>query len=154
MTTLAAGDACPDFELENQAGEIVKRSDFAGKKILIYFYPKASTPGCTTQSCAVRDAKDELAELNVERIGISPDAPAKQQRFDEKNELGFTLLCDTEKTVAEAFGVWGEKKMYGKTYMGIIRSSFLVDENGTIIEAWYKVKPNETVSKAIDALKS
>lgn len=150
---LKKGDNCPDFCLSDQNGVNRSLSDYKGKSLLIYFYPKALTPGCTTQSCAVSEAKEDFTNLGYERLGVSPDEEKKQKKFEEKYNLNFPLLCDTEKEMAKAFGVWGEKKMYGKTYMGIIRSSFLIDEAGLIKEAWYKVKPGDTVPKALAAIK-
>ena len=150
--TLKPGQPAPGFSLSDQDGKIVKLSGFRGRKVLLYFYPAADTPGCTTQSCAVRDARQDLKKLNVDVLGLSPDTPEKQKKFDVKFTLGFPLLADTDHGVAEAYGVWGEKTNYGKTYMGIIRSSFLIDENGTVQRAWYKVKPDETVPKAREAL--
>ena len=152
MSTLQAGDKAPLFELKDQAGEVVKLADLAGQYVLIYFYPKADTPGCTIQSCSVRDASQDLAAQDIVALGISPDNPEAQAKFDTKFDLGFQLLADEEHTAAEAYGVWGEKSMYGKKYMGIIRSSFLVGKDGTIIDAWYKVKPDQTVPKALEAL--
>ena len=122
MATLAAGSRAPAFTLTDQHGKKVKLSDFKGKPVVVYFYPKADTPGCTTQSCAVRDAEPDLKKLKAVVLGISPDTPEKQLKFDEKYGLGFTLLADTEHTVAEKYGVWGEKVNYGRKYMGIIRS--------------------------------
>ncbi len=127
-------------------------SNFAGRKLLVYFYPAADTPGCTTQSCAVRDARQDLSSLGVDVVGISPDVPEDQMKFDQKFGLGFPLLADTDHSVADAYGVWGEKMNYGKTYMGIIRSSFLIDEDGRIEQAWYKVSPKDTVPNAQKAL--
>ena len=150
--TLKAGQPAPDFALSDQDGKIVKLSGFRGRKVLLYFYPAADTPGCTTQSCAVRDARQDMKKLNVDVLGLSPDTTEKQKKFDVKFTLGFPLLADTDHGVAEAYGVWGEKTNYGKTYMGIIRSSFLIDENGKVQRAWYKVKPDETVPKAREAL--
>lgn len=149
---LGPGDKAPAFTLADQNGKKVKLSDYKGRKVLVYWYPKASTPGCTTQSCAVRDAREDFAKLGVDVIGISPDAPGANKKFDEKHGLGFPLLSDEGHQVAEAWGVWGEKKMYGKSYMGIVRSSFLVDEKGRIVEAWYKVSPKNTVPFAEKAL--
>jgi len=145
---LKPGDPAPSFSLLDQAAKTVSLSDFAGRKLLVYFYPEADTPGCTTQSCAVRDAREDLASLGVDVVGISPDEPEKQARFDQKFGLGFPLLADTDHAIADAFDVWGEKTNYGKTYMGIIRSSFLIDEEGHIEQAWYKVSPKDTVPKA------
>ncbi len=148
MASLKTGDTAPRFELLDQNNNRVSLSDYSGRKLLIYFYPKADTPGCTTQSCSVRDAIEDLSGLNMAAIGISPDTPEKQLKFDEKFTLGFPLLSDPDHEVAEAYGVWGEKKNFGKTYMGIIRSSFLVDEAGKIAQVAYKVKPGDTVPKA------
>jgi len=152
MPKLAKGDAAPNFELKDQMGKAVKLSEYRGRKVLLYFYPKAATPGCTVQSCSVRDARDDMAERGVSVIGISPDQPEKQASFDNKHSLRFPLLSDPDHKVAEAFGVWEEKNMAGRKYMGIIRSSFLIDENGKILEAWYKVSPKDTVPKAMKAL--
>jgi peroxiredoxin Q/BCP len=149
---LTPGQKAPDFKLEDQNGRTVRLADLRGRRVLLYFYPKADTPGCTTQSCAVRDARQDMKKLNVDVLGLSPDTPEDQKKFDVKFTLGFPLLADTDHAVAEAYGVWGEKTSYGKTSMGIIRSSFLVDENGLIQRAWYKVKPEETVPKAREAL--
>jgi peroxiredoxin Q/BCP len=149
---LKPGDPAPSFSLLDQAGETVKLSDFAGRKLLVYFYPKADTPGCTTQSCAVRDAREDLSSLGVDAVGISPDTPEAQSKFDRKFGLGFPLLADTDHAVADAFDVWGEKVNYGKKYMGIVRSSFLIGEDGRIEHAWYKVSPKDTVPKARAAL--
>ena len=152
MVQLQKGGAAPAFELQDQAGNTVKLADFAARKLLLYFYPKADTPGCTTQSCAVRDALGDLATLGVAAVGVSPDKPAAQGTFDAKYSLGFPLLADEDHAVAEAYGVWGEKSMYGKKYMGIIRSAFLIDEHGAIVDAWYKVSPKDTVPNVLAAL--
>lgn len=152
MPKLAPGDPAPDFELLDQHGQAVKLSDFPGRKLLLYFYPKADTSGCTRQACSVRDAREELAALGLAVAGISPDPPAKQQKFDDKYGLTFPLLADTEHRTARAYGAWGEKNLYGKKVEGIIRSSFLIDEAGKIIQAWYKVSPEDTVPKAKAAL--
>lgn len=152
MPQLKPGDSAPDFILLDQHEHEVALVGLRGRKVLIYFYPKADTPGCTTQSCAVRDAREGLEEEGVVVLGISPDRPGKQAKFDAKFELGFPLLSDPDHAVAEAYGVWGEKVKYGKTYMGILRSSFLIDEQGRVVDAWYKVSPNDTVPKAKRAL--
>lgn len=152
MTTLSNGDKAPNFTLSDQDGRPVKLSSFKGKKVLVYFYPKADTSGCTKQACSIRDAMPDLTAAGVAAIGISPDSPEKQKKFQEKHGLNFPLLSDEDHSVAAAYGAWGEKKMYGKVYQGIVRSSFLVDEKGKIAGAWYKVKPLDTVPKAREAL--
>jgi len=152
MAKLEQGQTAPEFALKDQNGNTVKLSDFRGRKVLLYFYPKADTPGCTKQSCAVRDARQDLGKLSVAALGISPDAPEDQKKFDVKYSLGFPLLADTDHTAADAYGVWGDKSLYGKLFHGITRSSFLIDENGKILRVWYAVKPEETVPKAREAL--
>jgi peroxiredoxin Q/BCP len=150
--TLAPGDPAPPFRLLDQHGREVALEDYRGRTLLVYFYPAADTPGCTTQSCDLRDHRQGFADLGVDVVGISPDVVADQLAFDEKYHLGFPLLADTDHGVAEAWGTWGEKKNYGKAYMGIIRSSFLVDADGRIRDAWYKVSPAKTVPNAEAAL--
>ena len=154
MPKLKAGDRAPDFSLSDQRGKTTTLKDFRGKRVVVYFYPKADTPGCTTQSCAVRDAHPALKRLKAAVVGISPDAPAKQKKFDEKHDLGFPLLADEDHKVARAWGVWGKKSMYGKEYMGIVRSAFVVDEKGKVVDAFYKVSPKDTVPKVQEALGS
>ena len=146
----AAGDRAPAFHLVNQAGDKVRLSSLKGRKVLIYFYPKADTPGCTTQACGLRDIADDIGNTVI--LGISPDAPAKLARFDEKHGLGFSLLSDPEHATAEAYGVWGEKSMYGKKYLGIVRSAFLVDEKGKVEAAWPKISPKDTPKNLLKAL--
>jgi len=153
MTKLNAGDKAPDFRLSDQDEKDVNLVDYKGRKLLLYFYPKADTPGCTKQACNVRDAREELADLGVDVIGISPDAPAKQKKFNDKHGLGFSLLSDQDNAIAKAYGAWGEKSMYGKKYEGIIRSCLLIDEDGKIVETWYKISPKDTVPKALEAMK-
>jgi peroxiredoxin Q/BCP len=152
MAKLKPGDKAPNFNLKDQTGKPWRLSDFKGKKLLAYFYPKAGTSGCTKQACSVRDAYAELSSLKVAAVGISPDSPDQQKKFDDKNSLGFPLLSDSDHAVADAYGAWGEKSMYGKKYEGVIRSAFLIDEKGKIVAAWYKVKPLETVPRVLDAL--
>jgi peroxiredoxin Q/BCP len=152
MAKLAPGDRAPSFSLRDQKGRRVSSAGFKGRKLLIFFYPKADTPGCTQQACAVRDARKDLGRRRVAVVGISPDAPEAQKRFDGKFSLGFPLLADVGHRVAEAYGAWGEKIFFGRTIVGIVRSSFLVDEAGTILAAWYRVPPGKTIPKAIEAL--
>jgi thioredoxin-dependent peroxiredoxin len=146
-----AGDEAPPFTLHDQEGRPVSLADYRGRKVLLFFYPKADTPGCTTQACGLRDVQEEIGDTVV--LGISPDAPAKQKKFDEKHGLGFPLLADEDHAVAEAYGAWGEKSMYGRKYMGIIRSAYLVDGDGVVAEAWPKITPKDTPKKLLAALK-
>ena len=152
MTQLKIGDKAPAFSLTDQNDKKVTLSDFKGKKLLLYFYPKADTPGCTKQACSVRDASGELKKLGMAAVGISPDEPAKQKKFDDKYGLGFPLLSDPDHKIAKAYGAWGTKSMYGKEYEGIIRSSFLIDEKGIVAQVSYKVKPLDTVPNATKVL--
>ena len=152
MAELAVGKKAPAFTLTDQNGHKVKLSDFAGQKVVVYFYPKADTPGCTQQSCNLRDAMPDLKKLKTAVLGISPDPPTKQKKFDDKYHLGFSLLADEDHTVAEKYGVWAEKSMYGKKYMGIVRSAFVIDESGKLSGVFYKISPKDTVPKAMEAL--
>jgi thioredoxin-dependent peroxiredoxin len=154
VTTLSAGDAAPDFSLPDQSDRPVRLSDLRGRRVLVYFYPEADTPGCTTQSCAVRDARADFEGLEVEVLGISPSPVDAQAAFDTKFSLGFPLLSDPDHAVAEAYGAWGERTLYGKSYLGIIRSSFLIDAEGRIEGAWYKVSPKDTVPKALALIRA
>jgi thioredoxin-dependent peroxiredoxin len=152
MKCLEAGDKAPAFSLPDQNGKMVNLSDFAGKKLLVYFYPKADTPGCTVQACSIRDAMPNLKATGISAVGISPDKPDAQKKFDEKYSLGFPLLSDPDHSVSEAYGVWGEKIRCGKKSEGMNRSSFLIDEIGGIVDVWYSVKPEDTVPNALKAL--
>ena len=152
MAVLKTGDKAPAFSLLDQQGKKVLLSDFKGSKLLLYFYPKADTPGCTKQACSIRDASKELKILAAAAVGISPDEPSRQKKFDDKYSLGFPLLSDPDNKVAKAYGAWGEKSMYGKKYEGIIRSSFVIDGQGNILQASYKVKPLDTVPNATEVL--
>ena len=154
MPKLKPGDKAPNFTLLDQNGEPFSLSkSLKQRKVwhLVYFYPKADTPGCTTQACGLRDAMPKVGDTAV--IGVSPDPTPRLEKFDTKYGLGFPLLSDEDHTVAEAYDVWGEKSMYGKKYMGIVRSAFLIDEKGKIAEAWYKVSPKDTVTNLLAALK-
>ena len=148
---LEVGKKAPAFNLNIQAGDKVKLSDFSGRKVLVFFYPKANTPGCTNQACGLRDVADQVGDTVI--IGISPDQPDKLESFDTKHSLGFPLLSDPDHAIADKFGVWGEKKLYGKAYMGIVRSAFLIDEKGKLEEVWYKISPKDTPKKLLAALK-
>lgn len=153
MTTkLGAGDPAPAFELLDQHGRSVTLASFRGRQLLVFFYPKALTGGCTTQACGLRDIADQVADTAI--VGISPDPVARQLAFDTKHELGYPLLSDPDHAVAEAYGAWGEKKLYGKTYDGIIRSAFLIDADGAVTEAWYKISPKATPEKLLAAVAS
>ncbi len=153
MSRLAPRDQAPPFALQDQSGGTVALEDLRGRKVLVYFYPQADTTGCTVQSCAVRDAREDLANLGVDVLGISPDEPEAQAAFDAKYSLGFPLLSDPDHAIADAYGVWGERvRSTGEKTIGIIRSSFLVDESGRIEQAWYSVAPEDTVSNARAAL--
>jgi thioredoxin-dependent peroxiredoxin len=151
-TSPTPGTKAPAFTLVDQHGREVELSSFAGRKVLVYFYPKADTPGCTTQSCGLRDIAGDIGDTAI--VGISPDQPDKLARFDQKHSLGFTLLSDPDHEVADEYGVWGEKSMYGKKYMGIIRSAFLIDENGEVAEAWPRISPKDTPKNLLKALGS
>jgi peroxiredoxin Q/BCP len=152
MAKLNVGDKAPAFSLPDQDGNPTSLADFRGRRLLLYFYPKADTPGCTKQACSIRDAMEDLSDAGVTAVGISPDKTQKQKKFDDKYELGFPLLSDPDHKVAQAYGAWGEKSMYGKTYEGVIRSSFLIDDKGAILQVAYKVKPMDTVPNARQVL--
>jgi peroxiredoxin Q/BCP len=146
----APGDAAPKFSLQANDGSTVKLADFKGRRVLVYFYPKADTPGCTQQTCLLRDIAGQVGDTAI--IGISPDSVARQDKFATKYEVPFPLLADEDHAVAEAFDVWTEKKNYGRTYMGILRSAFLIGPTGKIEQAWYKISPKDTPTKLLQAL--
>lgn len=146
---LEPGKKAPKIELLDQNGKPFSLAKLGKKKVLVYFYPKADTPGCTAQSCGLRDIAGDIGRTAI--IGISPDKPEKQKKFDDKYELGFPLLSDLDHKVAIAFGVWKEKSMYGKKYMGIERSAFLI-QDGVVLEAWYKISPADTPKNLLKAL--
>jgi peroxiredoxin Q/BCP len=153
VTELKVGARAPAITLTDQRGKKVRLADYKGKRVVVYFYPRADTPGCTTQSCSLRDAMPDLKKLKAVVLGISPDTPEKQKRFDDKYSLGFALLADEDHKIAEKYGAWGEKSMYGKKFMGIVRSAFVIDEQGKIAATFYKVSPKDTVPKVSAALK-
>ena len=147
------GSKAPDFTLTADDGSEVSVSDFLGKQVVLYFYPKADTLGCTRQACAVRDVYPQIEDRDVVVIGISPDPPDRLVKFRQKHNLPFILLSDPEHKVAEAYGAWGEKKTYGKTYEGIIRSHFAIDAQGRVMEFKFKVKPEKTADLAFRLIK-
>jgi thioredoxin-dependent peroxiredoxin len=147
---LTAGRPAPTFTLTNQNNDEQTLAALRGRDVLVYFYPRADTPGCTQQACALRDIADQVGETVI--LGISPDKPAALARFREKYSLNFDLLSDLDHSVAEAYDVWQEKKNYGKTYMGIVRSAFLIGADGTLRNTWYKISPKDTPTKLLEAL--
>ena len=149
MPRLEIGDVAPEFELLNAQGETVKLSDFAGSKVIVYFYPKAMTPGCTTQACDFRDNLEALKGAGYHVVGISPDKPESLQKFTDKEGLNFTLLSDPDKKVLEEWGAFGEKKNYGKVVQGVIRSTVVVDEAGKVELAKYNVKATGHVARIV-----
>ena len=149
---VAEGELAPDFELESDAGETVKLSSLRGKPVVLYFYPRDDTPGCTTQACGIRDAYGEFERAGAVVLGVSPDDAGSHVKFKDKYELPFTLLADPDHAVAETYGVWGEKKNYGKTYMGIIRSTFVIDGDGTLKKVMRNVKPATHADDVLAAL--
>lgn len=144
------GERAPAFHLPDQHGNRIRLSSLKGRSVLVYFYPRADTPGCTTQACGLRDIADQIGDTVI--IGISPDLPAKLSKFDQKYELGFLLLSDEDHAVAEKYGVWVEKKNYGKVYMGVQRSAFLIDGTGKVTHAWPKITPKATPTNLLEAL--
>jgi peroxiredoxin Q/BCP len=146
------GDEAPDFELPDQDGRAVKLSDFHGQRVVVYFYPKADTPGCTTQACGVRDHHADYAAAGATVLGISPDPVKKVKKFHDKQALDFALLADEEHAVAESYGVWVEKSMYGRTYFGNERTTFVIDEQGRVADVLRKVKPGEHDAVVLAAL--
>ncbi len=149
MTTLALGKKAPAFKGVNQNNETVSLKDFAGKKLVLYFYPKDDTPGCTAEACSLRDHYSTFVKKGYAILGVSPDSPAKHQKFIAKYNLPFSLLADEDHAIAEAYGVWAEKSMYGRKYMGIVRTTFIIDENGKIENIIDKVNTAEHASQII-----
>jgi peroxiredoxin Q/BCP len=147
VTRLSPGDPAPDFTLPTDDGSLVSLADLRGRKVIVYFYPAAMTPGCTTQACDFTESLASLRSAGYEVLGVSPDPPAKLAKFRERDALGITLLSDADRSVLAAYGAFGEKKLYGKTVEGVIRSTFVVDEHGTIELAQYNVKASGHVAK-------
>lgn len=153
MTELQIGDTAPDFALTDATGNTVKLSDFKGSKVVVYFYPKAMTPGCTTEACDFRDNLAVLKDSGYTVLGISPDSPSSLEKFTTKEDLNFTLLSDPSKDTLRAWGAYGEKKNYGKVVEGVIRSTVVVDEDGTVLLAQYNVKATGHVARILKELK-
>jgi len=151
--TIEPGKPAPDFTLPDQDGKDVSLGDFAGRMLVLYFYPKADTPGCTTQACSIRDRADEYEAAGAAVVGVSPDPVADVKKFHGKQSLNFTLLADEDHAVCEAFGVWGEKSMYGKTYMGAQRATFVIDGSGTIVHVIPKASPKTHDDEVLAALR-
>jgi peroxiredoxin Q/BCP len=149
---LAAGDQAPDFTLRDQNGDEVTFSDLRGETVVVYFYPRADTPGCTTQACGIRDRSGEYAAAGARVIGISPDEVEDIAKFAGKYDLGFTLLADPDHAIAERYGAWGEKSMYGKKYLGVLRSTFIVDPDGKVARVFPKVQPKKHDALILKAL--
>jgi thioredoxin-dependent peroxiredoxin len=148
------GKPAPDFELKSDSGETVKLSDLRGKQVVLYFYPKDDTPGCTTQACGIRDAYDEFEREGAVVLGVSPDDEGSHVKFKQKYELPFTLLADVDHSVAEDYGVWVEKSYAGKTHMGVTRSTFVIAEDGTVKRAMHQVKPDAHAADVLETLRS
>lgn len=149
MNILKIGDKAPNFSSEDELGNIHKLEDYKGKKLIVFFYPKASTPGCTTEACELRDNYNRFLDANYALLGVSADSKERQQKFKEKNNLAFPLLADESKEVINAFGVWGPKKFMGKEYDGIHRTTFVIDENGIIEDVILKVKTKEHTAQIL-----
>jgi peroxiredoxin Q/BCP len=152
MADLQAGATAPDFTATTDSGATLRLSDLRGKRVVLYFYPKDDTPGCTSQACGFRDNYPVIEEKNAVVLGVSPDGVKSHQKFKTKFNLPFTLVVDEDHAIAEAYGVWVEKSMYGKKYMGVERSHFVIDEQGVVVDAQVKVKPDDSVLKALAAL--
>jgi len=152
MATLKPGDRAPEFEILSDQDQLTKLTDFRGRKVVLYFYPKDNTSGCTTQACFLRDNYPEIEEKNGVILGVSPDGVASHQSFRSKYDLPFNLLADPDHKLADLYGAWGEKSMYGKKYMGIIRSQFVIDEKGNILDAKYKISPKKSAEEALKNL--
>nr|WP_321355416.1 thioredoxin-dependent thiol peroxidase [uncultured Draconibacterium sp.] len=152
MADLKVGDKAPDFEGKNQNGEKIALKDFAGKKLILYFYPKDNTPGCTAESCNLNDNYDVWLEKGFDVVGVSPDSEKSHQKFIDKFGFKFNLIADTEKEILEAYGAWGLKKNYGREYMGVLRKTFAINEEGVIVEIFEKVKTKDHTNQIIETL--
>jgi len=152
MPNLKPGDPAPDFEALTDGDKVLKLSDLKGQRVVLYFYPKDDTSGCTTQACLFRDSYPEIEARNAVVLGVSPDGAASHRKFRSKHSLPFTLLVDSDHKIAEGYGAWGEKSMYGRKYMGIIRSHFVIDEQGKLLDVQYKVSPTDSAQKALQVL--
>jgi peroxiredoxin Q/BCP len=152
MTTLKSGDKAPGFKGVNQDGKKIGLQDFSGKKLILYFYPKDNTPGCTAESCNLNDNYNDWIEKGFEVVGVSPDSVESHRKFKEKFNLKFDLIADTEKEIMQAYGAWGEKNMYGKKYMGVLRTTFVIDENGIIQDIFKKVKTKDHTNQILKSL--
>jgi len=148
---LKEGTTAPAFRTKNGDGEDVSLKDFRGQKVVLYFYPKDDTPGCTKEACSFRDAFAKFKKRGIAVLGVSPDSEASHKKFAAKYKLPFTLLADTQRSISEAYNVWGEKKFMGRTYMGVYRTTFLIDEKGKIKKIFEKVKPEEHASEVLEA---
>ncbi len=152
MVLLKKGDVAPDFKGINQNNEPISLADFKGKKLILYFYPKDDTPGCTAESCNLNDNYDAWIEKGYEVVGVSPDSVASHKKFADKFGLKFNLIADTEKDILQAYGVWGEKNMYGKKYMGVIRTTYVINEDGMIEDVFEKVQTKDHTNQIIKSL--
>ncbi|MCK5730951.1 MAG: thioredoxin-dependent thiol peroxidase [Draconibacterium sp.] len=152
MSDLKVGDKAPEFEGVNQNGDKIKLTDFEGKKLILYFYPKDNTSGCNAEACNLNDNYTMWLEKGFEVVGVSPDAEKSHLKFIDKFDLKFNLIADTEKEILQTYGAWGEKKLYGRVYMGVLRKTFIIDENGLIIEILEKVKTKDHTNQIIKAL--
>jgi peroxiredoxin Q/BCP len=153
MAMLDVGDKAPAFSLEDQSGKTVKLSDFKGKKVVLYFYPKDDTPGCTREACAFRDEHSALQKAGAVVLGVSPDSGTSHAKFAGKYELPFPLLADVDHSVSEKYGAWGEKSLYGRKFMGINRSTFLIDGSGKVVRVWPRVKVDGHVEQVLEAIR-
>jgi peroxiredoxin Q/BCP len=154
VAQLKIGAKAPSFSLQDQSGKRVRLAGFKGRRVVVYFYPKADTPGCTTQACSLQEALPMLRRVKAAVVGISPDPPDKQRRFAEKYGLRFPLLADEDHAVASSWGAWGDRTLYGRKFKGIIRSAFVLDETGRVAATFYKVSPKGTLGAVTEALKA